>query len=145
MVTRGAQVTVEDLAAAVEVLVFPRTYDLVSDMLQTDTVVRVRGKITTKDDAVELHADEITLPDLDAAPSAKPLMITLPATRCTPAVVDELRTVLVGHHGSTEVRVTLCEPTTTTRLRLAADLSVEVTPELTSELKALLGPSAISN
>jgi DNA polymerase-3 subunit alpha len=140
-----AQITVEDLEASVEVLIFPRTYDLVSDLLATDTVVSVRGKITTKDDAVELHADEINLPDLELpAPEPKPLMITLPGERCTPDVIDELRAVLASHHGPTEVRIMLRESASTAELRLAEDLYVTVTSELVTELKALLGPSAIA-
>ena len=62
-------------------------------MLATDTVVRVKGRVKFDDDSVSLNASELTLPDITEAPSG-PVVISLPAVRCTPPVVDQLRDVL---------------------------------------------------
>src|SRR4051812_9852992 len=49
-----AVITVEDLEASVEVLLFPKAYELVSTVLATDTVVRVKGRVKSDDDSVSL-------------------------------------------------------------------------------------------
>ena len=55
-----AVITVEDLEASIEVLLFPKAYDLVSTVLATDTVVKVKGRVKSDDDAVSLNAQELT-------------------------------------------------------------------------------------
>ncbi|SDS92247.1 DNA polymerase III subunit alpha [Microlunatus soli] len=139
-----AIIAVEDLEASVDVLLFPRSYDLVSTVLQTDTVVTVRGKIAVKESTVEIHADELTLPDVDQPTDVEPLTILLPSTRCTPEVVEDLRSILLAHTGPTEVRIRLVTKEKRYLLRLAAELNVTVNPELKGDLKALLGPSCLS-
>ena len=63
-----AVITVEDLEASIEVLLFPKAYDLVSTVLATDVVVRVKGRVKSDDDAVSINATELTLPDVTDAP-----------------------------------------------------------------------------
>ena len=99
-----AVLTVEDLEASIEVLLFPKAYDQVATVLATDTVVKVKGRVKVDDDSVSLNASELTLPDISEAPSG-PVVISLPAVRCTPAVLDQLREVLSAHPGMTEVQV----------------------------------------
>ena len=88
-----AVLTVEDLEASVEVLLFPKAYDMVATVLATDTVVKVKGRVKVDDDTVSLNASELTLPDIAEAPNG-PVVISLPAVRCTPAVLDRLQDVL---------------------------------------------------
>ena len=45
-----AVLTVEDLEASIEVLLFPKAYDQVSTMLATDVVVKVKGRVKVDDD-----------------------------------------------------------------------------------------------
>ena len=70
-------------------LLFPKAYELVSTVLATDTMVRVKGRVKSDDDSVSLSAQELTLPDVTEAPSG-PVVISLPAVRCTPPVVQQL-------------------------------------------------------
>ncbi len=137
-----AVVTVEDLEASIEVLLFPKAYDLVSTVLATDTVVKVKGRIKSDDDAVSINAQELTLPDISDAPSG-PVVISLPAVRCTPPVVQQLRDVLSAHPGMTEVRLRLQSSGKTTLMKLDAQLRVTPSPPLMADLKALLGPSCL--
>jgi DNA polymerase-3 subunit alpha len=137
-----AVITVEDLEASIEVLLFPRAYDLVSTVLATDTVVRVKGRVKADDENVSLNASELTLPDLSDAPTG-PVVISLPATRCTPPVVQQLRHVLTAHPGVTEVRLRLTSSGRTTTMRLDSGLRVTPSPPLMADLKALLGPSCL--
>ena len=51
-----AVITVEDLEASIEVLLFPKAYDAVATVLATDTVVKVKGRVKVDDEAVTLNA-----------------------------------------------------------------------------------------
>jgi DNA polymerase III subunit alpha len=137
-----AVLTVEDLEASIEVLLFPKAYDQVATVLATDTVVKVKGRVKVDDETVSLNASELTLPDLTEGPSG-PVVISLPAVRCTPAVLDQLREVLGAHPGMTEVQVRLLKPQGTLVARLPRH---RVTPSqpLMADLKALLGPSCLA-
>ncbi|GAA2105471.1 DNA polymerase III subunit alpha [Microlunatus panaciterrae] len=140
-----AIITVEDLEASVDVLMFPKVYDLVSTVLATDTVVRVKGRIQVKEDAVELHGQELTLPDTSDPTSTGPVVISLPAVRCTPPVVEQLRVVLAAHPGMTEVRLRLQSSSKTTVMKLDHGLRVTPSQPLMADLKALLGPSCLAS
>ena len=139
-----AVITVEDLEASVEVLLFPKAYDLVSTVLATDVVVKVKGRIKRDDDAVSISAQELTLPDTSDAPSG-PVVISLPAVRCTPPVVQQLRQVLAAHPGMTEVRLRLQSSDKITVMKLDAQLRVTPSQPLMADLKALLGPSCLAS
>ncbi len=139
-----AIVTVEDLEAAIEVLLFPKVYQTVALQLATDTIVRVKGRVVGKDEGVEIRGTDLSFPDVSEGPSG-PVVISLPAARCTPAVVQQLRTVLTNHPGATEVRVRLTTSSNrTTVWKLEETLRVMPSPPLMADLKALLGPSCVS-
>ncbi len=139
-----AVISVEDLEASVEVLLFPKAYDLVSTVLATDVVVRVKGKVRVDDDGTALIGSELTLPEVTDGPSG-PVVISLPAVRCTPPVVEQLRSVLQAHPGMTEVRLRLLASEKTTLMRLDQQLSVTPSQPLMADLKALLGPSCLAS
>ncbi|HAM44225.1 MAG TPA: DNA polymerase III subunit alpha, partial [Propionibacteriaceae bacterium] len=139
-----AIVTVEDLESAIEVLIFPKAYASVALSLATDTVVRIKGRVRSKDDAVEMTGQEVAFPDVNEGP-AGPLLIQLPAVRCTPAVVEQLRQVLKAHPGPTEVRVRLVSATSGSKIwKLDEQLRVAPSRPLIADLKALLGPSCVA-
>lgn len=136
--------TVEDLESAIEVLLFPKVYAGVAASLATDTVVRIKGRIRTKDESLEMTGQEVAFPDVSEGPSG-PLVIQLPAVRCTPAVVEQLRHVLRAHPGPTEVRVRLVSATNGAKVwKLDEGLRVATSRPLMADLKALLGPSCVN-
>jgi DNA polymerase III subunit alpha len=137
-----AVISVEDLEASIEVLLFPRAYEMVSTVLATDTVVKIKGKVKVDDDVVSVNASELSLPDVSHAPSV-PVVISLPANRCTPHVVQQLREVLAAHPGLTEVRLRLRSAEKTTVMKLDERLRVTPSAPLMADLKALLGPSCL--
>ena len=138
-----AIVTVEDLEAAIEVLLFPKVYQLVAGSLASDTVVRIKGRVRARDEGVEVQGNEVHFPDI-TADSSGPLVISLPAVRCTPAVVEQLRGVLRSHPGGTEVRVRLISQANGAKVwRLDDTLRVAPSRPLMADLKALLGPACV--
>lgn len=139
-----AIVTLEDLEGAVDIMVFPQTYQSVATLIADDSVLFVRGRIDRPDDdATRLVALEITAPDLSEAP-AGPVRLTMSASRCTPPVVERLKEVLAAHPGVTEVHLHLVAQGRTTVMRLDDRLRVTPTSALYGDLKALLGPSCLA-
>ncbi|MGC3956192.1 MAG: DNA polymerase III subunit alpha [Propionicimonas sp.] len=139
-----AIVSVEDMESSIEVLLFPKVYQVVAGSLASDTVVRIKGRLRSRDDGVEVQGNEVTFPDTTADASG-PLVISLPAVRCTPAVVEQLRGVLRSHPGGTEVRVRLISQANGAKVwRLDDTLRVAPSRPLMADLKALLGPACVS-
>ena len=138
-----ATITLEDLDGAIEVLLFPSTYQLASTLLVEDSVLRIKGALSRDKDQPELRAQEVTVPDLSDGPSG-PVVISLPSTRCTPPTVAQLRDVLGTHPGVTEVRLRLLSREKTTVMRLDDGLRVTPSPALFADLKQLLGPGCLT-
>jgi DNA polymerase-3 subunit alpha len=137
-----AMVTVEDLEGALDVLLFPSAYQLASTLLTEDAIITVKGRLSRSKDQPELHGQEVSLPDLSDGPSG-PVVISMPSTRCTPPVVEQLKDVLGSHPGVTEVRLRLMTKTSTTVMKLDDRLRVAPGPSLYADLKALLGPNCL--
>jgi DNA polymerase-3 subunit alpha len=138
-----ALASVEDLAGMVEVRFFAQTYQQFSTQLAEDVVVVVKGRVDKRDDVPRLMAMEMTLPDLSVGERG-PVVITLPATRCIPPVVERLKEVLAAHPGVTDVHLQLLNGSRTTLLALDDGLRVAPSPALFGDLKALLGPSSVA-
>jgi DNA polymerase-3 subunit alpha len=138
-----AMITVEDLEGGIDVLLFPSAYQLASTLLTEDAIVTVKGRVSRSKDQPELHGLEISVPDLADGPSG-PVVITMPSTRCTPPVVEQLKDVLGTHPGVTEVRLRLMTKTSTTVMKLDDRLRVAASPALYADLKALLGPHCLA-
>ncbi|MCW2760229.1 MAG: dnaE, partial [Marmoricola sp.] len=137
-----AIVTVEDLEGAIDVLLFPSDYQLASNLLVEDTVVAVQGRLDRSKDQAELRGKTISTPVMEDRGTG-PVLITLPSTRCTPPVVEQLKEVLRTHPGTTEVRLRLVSRGATRVLRLDDRHRVAASPALYGDLKHLLGPGCL--
>ena len=137
-----ASATLEDLDGAVEVLFFPQSYQTVSHVLAEDLVVTVKGRVNRRDDVPTIYAQELTLPDLETE-NTGPVIVSLPVTRCTPPMVEQLKDVLSTHPGPTEVHLKLTQPGRFKVMKLDDGLRVTPSPALFGDLKALLGPSCL--
>ena len=135
--------TVEDLDGAIECLFFPSAYTSFSTMLGNDVVCVVKGRVSTRDDAVSIFAQELTLPEIKEGPRG-PVVVTLPLTRATDVVAERLKDVLAEHPGVTEVHVKLTQPGRSMLMRLDDSLRVTASPSLFGDLKALLGPACLT-
>ncbi len=146
MTKRGdswATAVLEDLEGAIEVLFFPKAYEECGVHLAEDAVLLVRGRLDKREDVPRLIAMEVKAPDVSQGPRG-PVVVRLPANRCTPPVVDRLKEVLAAHPGATEVQLSLSSAGRSTVLRLDDRLRVAPTPALMADLKGLLGPGAVT-
>jgi DNA polymerase-3 subunit alpha len=139
-----AMVTLEDLDGAIDVLLFPSAYQLASTLLVEDAILTVKGRLSRSKDQPEIHGQEVSVPDISDGPSG-PVVISLPSTRCTGPVVEQLRDVLATHPGMTEVRLRLMKREQTLVMRLDDRLRVTPTPALFADLKQLLGPGCLTS
>jgi len=137
-----ATFVLEDLGAALEVMVFPKTMTEHGPVLEDDAIVCVRGRLDRREDQPKIIAMEITRPEivLDGAP---PVRVRVPLLKLSDQRVDELREILRRHPGDSEIFVHLERPERTTVLRLADDYRVDATNGLYAELRILLGPDCI--
>ncbi len=138
-----AIVSLEDLDAGIEVMVFPKAYAPISARLVEDTVVVVRGRFDRREDeAPRITATEITFPDLSLEDSG-PVRISMDVGRCVPPVVEAMKEILHNHPGTVDVHLHLRRGTQTTVLRLEDRFRVRPGPSLYADLKALLGAGCL--
>ncbi|MFT4135301.1 DNA polymerase III subunit alpha [Microbacterium sp.] len=137
-------VTVEDFDGELTVMFMGKTYTEFQTMLQPDAILVVRGRVSRRDDGLNLHAQSAFTPDLGTMDAGGPLTLLMPEHRATESVVGELAVVLARHSGSTEVSLRLL-PRGGGGVAKVFDvpLPVSVTADLYGELKGLLGPGCL--
>jgi DNA polymerase-3 subunit alpha len=145
--------TLYDLETSVEIIVFGKTLASCEDALQTDSIVLVRGKVDHKDrDTTCLIAQQVELFQPTEAEvleaqvhAAKPalspsaLKLRLDATALPASVLGELKDLLSGFPGESDVVIELSTTVGHRRLRLGPSFRVSRTASLHAELDALLG------
>ena len=133
----------EDLAAALEVMVFPKTMAQYGHLLADDAIVVVKGRVDQRDDQLKIIAMEITRPELvlDGGP---PVRIRVRISGLSDAKLARLKEVLADHPGDSPVYVHLESPEKTTVLRLGDDHLVDAANGLFGELRVLLGADCIA-
>jgi len=139
-----ASAQIEDLAGGIEVLFFPRCYQVVGVDVAEDAIVLVKARVNKRDDRVSLIANDLAVPEL-AAPGegGLPFKVSLKTELCTPERVAKLKEVLTHHPGTSEVHLNLVNGGRITPLRLADSLRVTNSSALMGDLKALLGPGCL--
>ncbi|MDQ1554633.1 MAG: polymerase subunit alpha [Microbacteriaceae bacterium] len=134
-------ITVEDFGAEITVMFLGKTYQEFSPALTNDAVVVVRGRVSARDDGMNLHAVSMFTPDLGQSLGSGPLVISIPELRATTEIVTSLNDVLIRHGGDTEVRLKLIRGETARMFEIPYPVSVSA--DLYGELKSLLGPSCL--
>lgn len=140
-----AIVTLEDLDASIEVLFFPAAYSLHAGSLMDDTALSVSGRLNERDGARNIYAQELTVLDTSSlgAGNGAPVVLTVRALQITPSLIDDLKTILHAHKGSTPVQLHLQQRKGGV-IRFALP-GWAVTPDSSfmADIKELLGPSVL--
>jgi DNA polymerase-3 subunit alpha len=134
-------ITVEDFAGEITVMFLGKAYQEFSPALTSDAIVVVRGRVSVRDDGMNLHAVSMFTPDLGQSLGSGPLVISLPELRATTDVVTSLNDVLIRHSGDTEVRLRLVKGENARVFEVPYPVSVSA--DLYGELKSLLGPNCL--
>jgi DNA polymerase III subunit alpha len=140
-----ATFVLEDLGAAFEVMVFPRTMTTYGFLLEDDAIVCVKGRLDARDEQPKIIALEIVRPELKLDHEIEPLQIHTKLATFTEDRVSRLKEILVEHPGDHPAFVHLAAPQRTQVFRLADDYRVEPTAALYADLRAVFGPDCIKN
>ena len=133
----------EDLGAALEVMVFPKTMAQYGHLLEDDAIVVVKGRLDVRDDAPKIIAMEVTRPEL-AIDGGVPVRVKVRLHALSDDKVGRLKRILSEHPGDSPVFVHLESPEKTTVLRLGDDHLVDAGNGLFAELRVLLGADCIA-
>lgn len=157
-----AVVTIEDLDGAIDVMFFVDAYAAVKDQLIVGSLVTVAGRTWGKiAGGDEPEGDDGTIDDL-APPSIEvtykgrfvdpinvldpdtPVGIRVPYGLCTPRFVDELQRIIARHPGTQRLDIHLLTADRTVHPWRPAELRVDLSLPLVSELKAHVGATCVS-
>nr|WP_082828963.1 DNA polymerase III subunit alpha [Microbacterium sp. TNHR37B] len=134
-------ITVEDFDGEVTVMFMGKTYTEFQSLLQSDAILVVRGRVSRRDDGLNLHGQSAFVPDLGAVDESGPLILMMPEHRATETTISQLAEVLGRHPGTTEVTLKLHKGTTAKVFEVPHPVAVTV--DLYGELKGLLGPQCL--
>jgi len=133
--------TLEDLEAAIDVMVFPKTMQEFGGLLEEDAVIVVRGRLDTREEQPKLIAMEVRRPELVPAGEGAPVVVTLPLHRLTDSMVRQLRELVADHPGPAPVHLRVGEK----ELRLPAQFNVDPRSGIIGALKELFGSGAVAS
>jgi DNA polymerase-3 subunit alpha len=132
-----ARFVLEDLQAAMEVFVFPKTMADYGELIENDAILIVRGRLDTREDEPKIVCMEVSRPRLERG--AEDVHVALPLGVLTDTVLVDLKGILSGHPGPSSVLLHVGAKV----LRLAPEFNVDCRNGLVGELKRLLGPGAV--
>jgi DNA polymerase III subunit alpha len=149
---RMAFVTLEDMAGTVEVTVFPEPFKAAAPYLRSREPLVVRGRVDDGDKGRVILAEDVRLLEQALGATVRPRTAGSEPGACRIRVevngdpadrLAALRKICDAHPGGVPVfvHVVLAGQEVVVRSR---GCSVDVTPELTTEVEALLGPASLS-
>jgi DNA polymerase-3 subunit alpha len=142
---RMAVFTLEDAQGGVEVIAFPETFQRSAGLIETGTLVLVRGKLERDDESVRVLASEIAPLDTVRERLAREVKIRLKAPGSTAnGMVQALLDVMSRHRGDRKVSF---EIETVDHLRVRVDVSSQIrvrpTSALVAEVERIAGAGSV--
>ena len=137
-----AIVTLEDLDASIEVLVFAKSYGVMHEQLVADTAVAMKGRVNWREDKMSVFGSNVVALDISDAEKnpdgAPPLVLRVEASQLDQEAAVELRSALVANKGDTPLHILLCHGARKTEVTIK-DYPVTVSSALLGELKSIRG------
>jgi DNA polymerase III subunit alpha len=143
---RMAVFTLEDAIGSVEIVVFPEAYQRAAGLIETATLVLVRGKLERDDETVRILATEIAPLESIRERLAREIAIHFkaPADRST---LESLGQIFARHRGDRKIlfEVETGEPPNRLRVRVDVSSQIRVRPSsaLISEVEELVGAGTV--
>jgi DNA polymerase III subunit alpha len=127
--------------------VFPETYQRSASLIESGTLVLVRGKLERDDETARILATEIVRLETVRERIAREVAIRvqMPAHR---GVFEQLGEVFSRHRGDRRVSFEIELPSDSRTLRVKADVSSQIrvkpSPALVEEVEQIVGVGAVS-
>lgn len=141
-----AFVTLEDMYGSIEVLVFPKIYQKYNKLMQEDSTVLIKGRISIREDeSPKLLAEEIRpLNKLDRGKKQNKLYLRIPSDKYS-QMISALKPILSSARGTVPVYIYLDDGTGNKKDVMKADreLWVEINDNLLKRLQDLLGEESV--
>lgn len=137
-----AMVTLEDFSGEITALFMGKTYLEYQQVLTADVIAAIRGRVSSRDDGMAIHAYSVSLPDVSKVEQDGQLTISVTDSRATEAVMGELKQILDRHPGSSQVLLKIIGSQSARIFELP--FAVTANADLFGELKGLLGPRCLS-
>jgi len=142
-----AMTVLEDLEASMEVLFFPKTYEVIGAQLADGAAVAVKGKLDRRDGTPRLVGMELVLLNLeDSAQENRvaPVVLSVPTAKVTPDLIAALKHTLQAHPGPCPVHIKLRSSRGELVLAINEDYRVERSGAFLGDLKSLLGAGCLA-
>jgi DNA polymerase-3 subunit alpha len=142
---RMAVFMLDDVAGAVEVVVFPETFGKHGSLIEADAMLLVRGKFEKDDESARLVATELMPMAALKERTTREVAIHLSVPTHGRSVFEALAELLSRHRGDRRVYVELEVPGPEAPLRVRADVAQRVRPSerLVSEVEQLCGAGSV--
>ncbi|MGF1632637.1 MAG: DNA polymerase III subunit alpha [Phycisphaerae bacterium] len=139
--------TFEDLEGQIEGVAFAETLEAIEKefpgIVATDRVVFVQGKVDRKRETPSLVINRIMPVEEAAKKLTTAVVIRLDSVSHTPEKLTEIKPLLQGHRGGTEVYCQLAAANRKVTLRLGRDYYVRPDDDLLRQIEAVLGEGSI--
>ncbi|MCY4195271.1 MAG: OB-fold nucleic acid binding domain-containing protein, partial [bacterium] len=136
-----ASCDLEDLYGTMEVTLFPRAMEEHGHKLQDDLVVVAEGRLDRRDNEPGLICFGVEPIDPAAAAGEAPLKLNLGPRSLSSECIDNLKSVIAGHPGKSEVILMLGDGR---GIKLSPAYRVDAGSGLIGELREMLGENAIA-
>ena len=142
---RMAVFMLDDVAGAVEVVVFPETFGKHGSLIEADAMLLVRGKFEKDDESARLVATELMPMVALKERTTREVAIHLSVPTHGRPVFEALAELLSRHRGDRRVYLELEVPGPQTPLRVRADVAQRVRPSerLVNEVEQLCGAGTV--
>jgi len=138
---RMAFVQIEDFEGAVELVVFPSSYEQHADILSPNTVLGIRGQASLREERISVSVSSLHPLSPDKAQDKVPHTLSLRVGEAERAHLLAVRNILKRHQGGVPVFIELLGEGTT--VRVSNNLFVDGSAELCHDLEQVLGPGTV--
>jgi len=141
-----AFVDLEDMAATIEVIVFPSLFQKHRELIQEDKVISIKGRVDKKEDQIKLIAlelIELKKGEQVEAKGDKDLVVRLSPAQCKQETMLRLKDILRSNPGPTPVLFELVENDSVTKMKIGPDFKVDGNNRLIAEIMELLGAGSV--
>jgi DNA polymerase-3 subunit alpha len=132
----------EDTTGSAECVVFNSTYANARELCVADRILVVKGRVDHKEGETKLIALDVAA--FEAIPERRDVRLKIDARQARAGVIRELAQLVKEFRGQAPVLIEMQTSQGPRMLELGADYRVEPAADFFAEVKALLGPAAVS-